>query len=66
MILGSVDYAVSTESLNIVPLVECGRTIKPAPFDKLSIIFLEFNSKEELMHGTPKIDKLVSVHEIKI
>ena len=66
IILGSVDYATSTGSLNIVPLAECGRVIRPAPFDKISIIFLEFKNREELVHGTPKIDELVTIHEIKI
>lgn len=49
------NYACAGNLLAIVPLMESGRVLKPAPYDKLAIAFNEFESHSQMLTETQRM-----------
>ncbi|MFN4021484.1 MAG: ATP-grasp domain-containing protein [Hydrogenophilus thermoluteolus] len=50
-----------TSKIDFIPLKQCGDQIKPAPNDKLGIIFLEFKNYKQMQKIMPFFDKRVKI-----
>jgi hypothetical protein len=45
----------------VVPLKSSGEKLDVAPYDKLAILFAEYNDREEMLEVSPKLDKYISI-----
>jgi predicted ATP-grasp superfamily ATP-dependent carboligase len=48
----SLKYRLNPEKLDIYPLKESGYKLKEAPFDKVALVFYEFDTQKELIDNT--------------
>jgi hypothetical protein len=48
----------------VVPLKESGFKLDPAPFDKLAILFAEFDDRKTMHEVTPNMAELVQIRTL--
>lgn len=59
------NYACAGQLLSIVPLMESGRLLKPAPYDKLAIAFNEFDSHAQMLAETQRMKTSVYIESLE-
>lgn len=57
----SFSHRIPSQKVDIFPLKTSGEKVERAPFDKLAILFAEFDSRESLLATTPLFDALVDI-----
>ena len=60
----SFDYKLTAKQITVIPLKSSGYSCKKAPFDKIAIIFVEFNNKQQMIENTVKMTKLINIETI--
>lgn len=61
MDFASFSYTIPSNNVFIVSLKISGETLRPAPYDKLAILFAEFGSRDDLSKYTPMLDQYVHI-----
>lgn len=64
IIFQSFNYNIPAKKVHIIPLKESGHILCKAPFDKLGLVFCEFENKKELIEYTPKVKNYFWVDDI--
>lgn len=57
----SFDHAIPARSVEVVPLKCSGERLEVAPFDKLGILFAEFDEQETMLGVTPRLAEHVHI-----
>lgn len=57
----SFSHNIPASDVEIVPLKNSGERLDPAPYDKLAIIFAEYNNQEMMHDVTPRMADLVYI-----
>lgn len=52
LIFKSLKYDLESKKLDFYPLKESGQILKQAPYDKVGLVFYEFDTKEDLIKNT--------------
>ncbi len=60
-VIAGFSHAFPARPIEIVPLKNSGERMKPAPYDKLGILFAEFDSREALLATAPHFADLVTI-----
>ena len=55
-------HSIPAKEVRTVPLKESGKMLKAAPFDKLAILFAEFDSRDEMHKITPNLASHISIY----
>lgn len=59
------NYTCSGKLLAIVPLMESGRVLKPAPYDKLAIAFNEYESHAQMLAETQRMKTFAYIESLE-
>ena len=62
--LWSFAHNIPAKHTEIYPLKESGQILDAAPYDKLGILFSEFENKSQLAKHIPKIGNFITVNEV--
>lgn len=57
-------YACAGKLVCVVPLMDSGRVLKPAPYDKLAIAFNEFESHAQMLTETERMKHAVHIESL--
>ena len=60
----SFSHKIPSRNVEVVPLKESGFRLDPAPFDKLAILFAEFDKRETMIDVTPKFAEMVQISNL--
>lgn len=60
----SFSHDIPASSVEIVPLKSSGECLGPAPFDKLAIIFAEYENEATMLDVTPRLAELVDIKQL--
>lgn len=66
VIVADFSYNIPAQTVRIIPLKSSGEQMDPAPFDKLAILFAEFNDCEEMLAISPYLDKYVAITPLEL
>jgi formate-dependent phosphoribosylglycinamide formyltransferase (GAR transformylase) len=58
----SVSYQIPSKSTRYVSLKNSGEPLKPAPYDKLGIVFAEHDSQAQMLEVTPKLHEMININ----
>lgn len=62
----SFSYRIPATRIDIVPLKGSGEKLERAPFDKLAIIFAEFNDQDSMLTVAPNFASLIDIRELGV
>lgn len=62
---GGFTSVVDCKSVAYIPLKESGTGLRPAPFDKLGILFYEFSDRDTMWRSIPTIGSAVTVQSLE-
>lgn len=63
IIFESFSYDIPAKTVDIFPLKDSGQILKQAPFDKIGIVFCEFDTKEKLIEYTPRMKEFFFINK---
>jgi hypothetical protein len=58
----SVSYQIPSKHTRYVSLKNSGELLKPAPYDKLGIVFAEHDSQAQMLEVTPKLHEMININ----
>lgn len=65
LIFQSFSHTIPSKNVNYFQLKESGQILKEAPFDKIGIVFAEFDTLDEIEKYTPLMSKFIEIQSIK-